>query len=70
VPFTFAKDRFTKIVVVVLLAFGLSVFVRVAQAENPTDFEVKSAFDDSTFQLSEQKGKFVVLHFLLKTECP
>lgn len=58
VHFVFAKDGFVRIIVVALLAFGLSVSVRVAQAENPSDFEVKSAVDDSTFQLSEQKRKF------------
>ena len=40
------------------------------QAENPKDFTVPSALDDSKFQLSENRGKSVVLHFLLKTECP
>jgi peroxiredoxin Q/BCP len=34
------------------------------------DFTVKSATDDSTFQLSKHSGKVVILHFLLKTECP
>jgi peroxiredoxin Q/BCP len=42
----------------------------VSRAENPSDFKVKSVLDDSTFELSEHKGKTVVLHFLLKTECP
>lgn len=37
---------------------------------NPEDFSVKSATTDKTFKLSEAKGKFVALHFLLKTECP
>ncbi len=41
-----------------------------SQAENPTDFTVQSALDDTKFQLSEHRGKTVVLHFLLKTECP
>jgi peroxiredoxin Q/BCP len=40
------------------------------QADDQNDFKVKSATDDSTFALSEHKGKTVVLHFLLKTECP
>lgn len=40
------------------------------QAENPSDFTVSSATDGSKFQLSENRGKTVVLHFLLKTECP
>lgn len=39
-------------------------------AANPADFTVKSATDDSTFQLSKHRGEFVALHFLLKTECP
>jgi peroxiredoxin Q/BCP len=34
------------------------------------DFTVKSATNDSTFQLSKHRGQVVVLHFLLKTECP
>ena len=56
--------------VVALFAFSLSISACVAHAENPGNFKVKSALDDSTFELSEQKGKIVVLHFLLKTECP
>jgi peroxiredoxin Q/BCP len=42
----------------------------MARAENPADFTVDSAVDGSQFQLSKQRGKVVVLHFLLKTECP
>lgn len=38
--------------------------------DNPDDFEVPSALDDKKFRLSENRGKTVVLHFLLKTECP
>lgn len=41
-----------------------------AKAENPTEFTVESPTHGKTFKLSEQKGKMVVLHFLLKTECP
>ena len=51
-------------------AFCLLVSACAAQADNPKDFKVKSATDDSAFELSEHKGKTVVLHFLLKTECP
>lgn len=36
---------------------------------NPEDFTVRSP-DGQTFQLSQAKGKYVALHFLLKTECP
>jgi thioredoxin-dependent peroxiredoxin len=39
-------------------------------AAPPTDFTVESPTHDSTFKLSEARGKTVVLHFLLKTECP
>ena len=59
-----------KTIVTALFTFNLCVSACVAQTENPKNFKVKSAIDDSTFELSEQKGKMVVLHFLLKTECP
>ncbi len=36
----------------------------------PSDFTVESPVDGKTFKLSEGKGKYVALHFLLKTECP
>lgn len=39
-------------------------------AEAVPDFTLKSATSDASFKLSAQKGKIVVLHFLLKTECP
>lgn len=48
----------------------LLVSACAVQADNPENFKVKSATDESTFELSEHKGKTVVLHFLLKTECP
>ena len=51
---------------VVLTAIAFSSL----QADNPSDFTVQSALDDGKFQLSENRGKTVVLHFLLKTECP
>ncbi len=53
-----------------LLFFCLIIFSGVAEAKNPENFKVKCATDDSTLELSEHKGKIVVLHFLLKTECP
>lgn len=58
-------SRSIVIAVLALVAFSLTV-----RAENPTDFKVASATDDSTFQLSKHRGKVVALHFLLKTECP
>ncbi len=50
----------------VAMAFAASV----ASAEAPTNFTLQSALDNSKFDLSANKGKTVVLHFLLKTECP
>ncbi|MEI8016794.1 MAG: redoxin domain-containing protein [Schlesneria sp.] len=47
-----------------------SLIAVVAQAENPTDFTVESPTHDTAFRLSDQKGKLIALHFLLKTECP
>ncbi len=41
-----------------------------ANAQNPTDFKLQSATNNSQFDLRKEKGKFVALHFLLKTECP
>lgn len=41
-----------------------------SQAQNVKDFTLTSVTDKSTFTLSKSKGKFVAIHFLLKTECP
>lgn len=46
------------------------VFCGIVSAQNTADFRLESATDNSRFTLSEAKGKFVALHFLLKTECP
>ena len=59
-----------RISVVVFLTVSSFASACVANADNPSNFNVKSALDDSTFELSQHKGKIVVLHFLLKTECP
>lgn len=37
---------------------------------NPPDFTVTSATSAKTFTLSAARGNYVVIHFLLKTECP
>jgi peroxiredoxin Q/BCP len=55
----------TKLILASLLLIG-----NVALAENPEDFTVRSATGNSTFSLQDARGKFVALHFLLKTECP
>lgn len=52
------------------LALILSLMAVTAYAKNPTDFSIESPTHDTSFTLSEQKGKVIVLHFLLKTECP
>lgn len=41
-----------------------------AHAANPADFTLHAATGDRTFSLSSARGKYVALHFLLKTECP
>jgi peroxiredoxin Q/BCP len=44
-----------------------------AKAEDPVvveEFTVRQADGDSTFRLSEARGKYVAIHFLLKTACP
>jgi peroxiredoxin Q/BCP len=52
------------------LVLSVSSLACAAQAQTTDKFELKSATDDSTFELEKHKGKFIVLHFLLKTECP
>ena len=47
----------------------ISLAVQVSRA-NPNDFTVRSATGTNIFKLSEARGRFVALHFLLKTECP
>jgi thioredoxin-dependent peroxiredoxin len=42
----------------------------IVTAGNPDDFRLNSVTGNSQFILSHAKGKFVALHFLLKTECP
>lgn len=39
-------------------------------AQVPGEVKLQSATDNSEFNLKKEKGKFVALHFLLKTECP
>ncbi len=52
------------------LVLILSLIAVTARAENPTDFTIESPTHGTTLTLSEQKGKVIALHFLLKTECP
>lgn len=39
-------------------------------AEHTADFTLDSPTGAKAFKLSEARGKYVALHFLLKTECP
>lgn len=48
----------------------LVLFVVETQAQKIQDFTLSSVTNKNTFTLSKSKGKLVVLHFLLKTECP
>lgn len=46
------------------------ICVTIINGQNPVDFSLLSATDNSQFKLSEAQGKYVALHFLLKTDCP
>ncbi len=48
----------------------LGALVQAVAAANPSNFSLRSATDNKVFNLSDARGKFVALHFLLKTECP
>ena len=52
------------------ITFALFLFSTNILAQNVKDFTLTSVTDKSTFTLSKSKGKFVAIHFLLKTECP
>ena len=52
------------------LTLALLLFTTLAQAQNVKDFSLTSVIDKTTFTLSKSKGKYIALHFLLKTECP
>ncbi len=49
------------------LAAFIATFTTLAA---PLDFTVVSPVDGRTFRLADARGKYVALHFLLKTECP
>lgn len=52
------------------LTLALLLFTSLTQAQNVANFSLTSVTDKSTFTLSKSKGKYISLHFLLKTECP
>lgn len=51
------------------LVFG-ALLVLPLLAAPPADFTVPRVGEGKPFTLSEAKGRYVALHFLLKTECP
>lgn len=55
---------------IAILLVGL--FQPLSAKETVKDFSLESVGDKKakTFTLSENKGKYVILHFLLKTTCP
>ena len=53
-----------------LILFSIGLLVTVSAVAAPADFTVTSPIDGKTFRLSDAKGRYVALHFLLKTECP
>jgi peroxiredoxin Q/BCP len=57
----------SSLVVLALLA-GHALLIAAAPTTRPADFTVFPV--GSPFKLSEARGKYVALHFLLKTECP
>ena len=61
---------FMKIVCLIVALSFIAPLAKSLRAENPSNFTVKSALDDTKFSLDENRGKTVILHFLLKTECP
>jgi len=55
----------------ILTTHFVLVFAAAAAAiAAPTDFTLKEAGGERTFSLTQAKGKYVALHFLLKTDCP
>ena len=54
-------------ILIVLLIFGLAASMNGQRVD---EFMLASVTDNSQFKLNDAKGKYVALHFLLKTECP
>ncbi|MEP7257563.1 MAG: redoxin domain-containing protein [Flavitalea sp.] len=52
------------------LLIVILLFSTLTKAQSSIDFTLPSATDTSHFTASKAKGKFIALHFLLKTECP
>lgn len=54
----------------ILILLPLFAIAASLTAANPEDFTVRAAAGKGSFTLKDARGKFVALHFLLKTECP
>jgi peroxiredoxin Q/BCP len=56
-----------KILSIILVSLSITLNIK---AQKVGDFSLHSVTKNSKFTLSEAQGKYVALHFLLKTECP
>ena len=63
---TFMIRRFRPLIAIAFAVLAASL----AQAGNPTDFTLQAVGQNKTFKLSDARGHYIALHFLLKTECP
>lgn len=52
------------------IALSVLTITTLIQAASPADFSLEAVPKGKPFKLSENRGKYVALHFLLKTECP
>lgn len=55
---------------VIALVLLTTVSTTLVYGQYIKDFKLKSVTNKDQFSLHEAKGKYVALHFLLKTECP
>ncbi|WP_109829346.1 peroxiredoxin family protein [Reichenbachiella versicolor] len=56
-----------KVLLVTLLTLFISTQIYSQKVKN---FTLQSVTNDKEFTLNEAKGRYIALHFLLKTECP
>ncbi|MSU72814.1 MAG: redoxin domain-containing protein [Opitutus sp.] len=62
--------KLPRLLTAVFFAATLQVSSHPLLAANPDTFTLKAATGNGTFSLGDAKGKYVALHFLLKTEYP
>jgi peroxiredoxin Q/BCP len=53
-----------------MLVLLTTVSTTLIHGQHIKDFKLKSVTNKDQFSLHDAKGKYVALHFLLKTECP